>query len=248
VSSVPAEGAARTNPKRAPSGPASRLGLSRDKIVRAARDLLDREGLSALSMRRLADDLGIGTMTLYGYFRSKEELLDAVVDLGGEEIGRAVPAKGAGGEWRPQMRSLMIGIREALGRHPAIVELRRARPLLSPGALSVTEAGMRILREAGFSHREAGRVYRILFVYTFGFSAFGPRPGSTAERDLSIEALSGLPADRYPTLVEGAREASDSMADETLYERGLDALLAGFDPDEAIAAPRGGDPEAPGAV
>jgi AcrR family transcriptional regulator len=207
----------------------SRLGLSRERILEGAVGLLDRDGLDGFSMRRLAEELGVGTMTVYGYFRSKEELLDAVVDIGGEGIAARVSALDRRGSWKASLRELMIGIHKSLIAHPGIVELRYRRPLLSPGALSLTEIGMRALREAGFSKREAGRIYRILFVYTFGFCAFGPRPGSAADRDSSIAALRALPPDRYPTLVDAAVEASESMADQTLYEVGLDALLDGLD-------------------
>jgi AcrR family transcriptional regulator len=217
------------------AAPGSRLGLSRARIVRAAGELLDREGLDGFSMRRLAERLGVGTMTIYGYFRSKDELLDAVVDVGGDAIAKLASESEGGGPWKARLRDLFVAVRESLMDHPGVVELRYKRPLLSPGALTVTEIGMRLLREAGFSDREAGQIYRILFVYTFGFSAFGPGPGSAGDRELSIEALSALPADRYPTLVEAARDASESMADETLYELGLDALLDGLVPGRLSA-------------
>jgi AcrR family transcriptional regulator len=226
-------------PNPSTSGPAtdaapaagSRLRLSRERIVEGALALLDRDGLDAFSMRRLADELGVGTMTIYGYFRSRDELLDAVVDSGREAIANPGSELHGEGSWKAGLRELMMGIRRSLVEHPAIVELRYKRPLLSPGALTVTEAGMRILRDAGFSDRDAGRVYRILFVYTFGFSAFGPGPGSEADRDKSLAALRALPPDHYPTLVGAAQEASESMADQTLYEVGLDALLDGLEPE-----------------
>ena len=206
---------------------ASRLGLSRERIVGAALELLDREGLDALSMRRLSEQLGVGTMTLYGYFRSKDELLDAVVDSGGTRIARRVSESTGADEWKARLKELMMSLRATLDEHPGIVELRYKRPLLSPGALALTEIGIGALRDAGFSDREAGRIYRILFVYTFGFAAFGPGPGSDADRDRSAAALR---ATGYPALVESADEASEALADETLYERGLDALLAGLGP------------------
>ena len=213
--------------------PGSRLGLSRERIVEGALELLDRDGLDAFNMRRLAAELGVGTMTVYGYFRGKDELLDAVVDVGGESIVRQVSEGGGAGSWKPRLRELMVGHHDSLTAHPGVVELRNRRPLLSPGALALTEMGMRALRDSGFSNREAGRIYRILFVYTFGFCAFGPGPRSAPDRDASIAALRALPADRYPTLVDAAVEASESMADQTLYEVGLDALLDGLDPGPA---------------
>ena len=216
----------------------SRLGLSRERILAAALELLDREGLDAFSMRRLAEELGVGTMTIYGYFRSRDEILDAVVDAGGEAIARAAAAAGdGGGTWKSRLRSLMIGLRERHLEHPAIVEPRYKRPLLSPGALKVTEVGLRTLRAAGFGKREAAEVYRVLFIYTFGFSAFGPGGDSAADRERSVEALGALTADEYPTLVDAAQEASETMADPALYERGLDALLDGFERQLEGSAP-----------
>jgi AcrR family transcriptional regulator len=221
------------------AAPLSRLGLSRKRILAGALNLLDREGLDAFSMRRLAEELGVGTMTIYGYFRNKDELLDAVVDAGAEAIAQAVSEEDGGGSWKARLRDLMLRIRQRHIEHPAIVELRYKRPLLSPGALSVTEVAMRILRDAGFGKREAAEVYRVLFIYTFGFSAFGPGPQSMTDRDRSLEALSALPADRYPTLVDAAQEASETMADQALYELGLDALLDGLE-RKRIGSVRGG--------
>ena len=184
-------------------------------------------------MRRLAEELDVGTMTVYGYFRSKDELLDAVVDVGGQRIVERVSAGGSQASWKARLRELMMALRESLVAHPGIVELRYRRPLLTPGALMLTEIGIRTLRDAGFDAREAGRIYRILFVYTFGFCAFGPGPGSERDREKSVAALRALPTDRYPTLVDAAVDASASMADPTLYEVGLDALLDGLEPGSA---------------
>jgi AcrR family transcriptional regulator len=211
------------------AAPGSRLGLSRERILAGALSLLDREGLDAFTMRRLAEELDVGTMTIYGYFRSKDELLDAVVDAGGRATAEAVSEADGGGSWKSRLRELMLGIRHRQLEHPAIVELRYKRPLLSPGALSVTEVAMSTLRDAGFGKREAAEVYRILFIYTFGFSAFGPGPVPTIDRDRSLAALGALPPEHYPTLVDAAREASETMADPTLYELGLDALLDGLE-------------------
>src|SRR4051812_50158042 len=79
------------------AGPGSRLGLSRERIVEGAIELLDRDGLDVFSMRRLAEELGVGTMTIYGYFRGKDELLDAVVGAGGGRVARRVSGGGGGG-------------------------------------------------------------------------------------------------------------------------------------------------------
>ena len=202
----------------------SRRGLSHGAIVEAAIEIFDSEGVDALTMRRLADQLGVGTMTLYGYYRNKEELLDAVVDRGAARIAQVA----SDGPWKSRLRELAIEMQRSHLAHPAVIGLRMRRPLLSEGALDVTERGMSILREAGFSKGESARLYRLLFIFTFGFSAFGPI-GREGERELAREALAGLPADRYPALVDAQEEAWDVMASHDLFEFGLDRLLDGFE-------------------
>ncbi|MEK6276724.1 MAG: TetR/AcrR family transcriptional regulator C-terminal domain-containing protein [Actinomycetota bacterium] len=204
-----------------PSERSTRAGLSRAQIVEAALALLDREGLDGLTMRRLGQELGVGTMTVYGYFRSKDELLDAVIDAGAERIALEPPA----GSWKAQLRELLLSLRGTLVKHPGVIELRFKRPIVSPGALELTEAAMQILREAGFSSRTAARAYRILFIYTFGFSAFGPGEQSRADSERTEAAIGALPPDRYPALSAAADEAAAAMADQTLFEFGLNLLL-----------------------
>lgn len=187
--------------------------------------MLDRDGLDALTMRGLADELGVGTMTLYGYFRGKEEILDAVIDRAAHDIAVA-PVEGS---WKEGLRALMLDIRRGHVEHPAAVELRFRRPLVSPGALEVTEVAMRLLRGAGFSRRDAARAYRALFTFTFGFSAFGPQDGGRGDREQTLRALRALPAERYPELVGAAKEASEAMADQSVFELGLDCLLEGLE-------------------
>lgn len=199
----------------------ARAGLSRDQIVDAALALLDRQGMDGLTMRSLARELDVGTMTVYGYFRSKDELLNAVIDAGAKRIEPERPA----GPWKAQLRELWLNVRQSLAEHPGVIELRFKRPILSPGALELTEAAMQILRDAGFDSRTAARAYRILFIYTFGFSAFGPRESSRAESEQTKAAISALPAERYPALREAAEEAAAAMGDSALFEFGLEMLL-----------------------
>ena len=208
----------------------SRLGLSRARILDEALSLLDREGEAAFTMRRLATEMGVGTMTLYGYFRSKDDLLDALVDAGAQQLLEIPLGRES---WKQSLRELFVTLHRSHLDHPGIVELRFRRPLLSPGALLFTERCMAVLTGAGFSNRDAARGYRLLFVYTFGFGAFGPGRRSRADRDQTQAALSGLPSRLYPALREAAGEAADAMSDQTVFEFGLDLLLDGL---EGVAA------------
>ena len=203
----------------------SRLGITREHILEGALGLLDRDGLDGLSMRRLAAHLGIGTMTLYGYFESKEELLDGLVEAEVERLSRVETGDG----WKEGLRRMMVEIRRAHIEHPAIVELRYRRPLISRDSLRMTEVAMCLLRDAGFDKRSAARAYRSLFVYTFGYSAFGPDSRREAERSATLGALRALPAEEFPCLRDAAEEAADSTTDDTLFELGLDCLLDGLE-------------------
>jgi AcrR family transcriptional regulator len=203
----------------------ARPDLSRERVAEVALTMIEQDGLRALSMRRLADELGIGTMTLYGYFRDKDELLDAVVDAAAARI--EVPRRR--GTWKSQIRALMEQIRTALTEHPIGVLLRLERPMWSPGALRVSEAGVRILREAGFSRAEAARAYRSLFNYTFGFAAFSPREVSEEVRRKALAALAALQQDEYPALIDARSELADAVGGEAQFHHGLDLLLDGLE-------------------
>jgi AcrR family transcriptional regulator len=212
-------------PVRSIRGRLPRRSLSRERVAEVALTFIEQNGPEALSMRRLAEELAIGTMTLYGYFRDKDELLDAVVDAAAARI--EIPSRR--GTWKSQIRALMDRIRTALTEHPIGVLLRLERPMWSPGALRVSEAGVRILREAGFSRAEAARAYRSLFNYTFGFAAFSPREVSEEVRRKALAALAALPQDEYPALIEARSELADAVGGEAQFQHGLDLLLDGLE-------------------
>src|SRR5436305_4757600 len=125
-----------TTTKPKPRTPAPRPRLSREELAQAALAFLDTHGLEGLSMRRLAAALDVGTMTLYGYFRSKDELLDAAVDAAVADIRPAPPNAGP---WQHRLRATMRRTRDTLSRHPALVQLRVQLPVLRPEALRFCE-------------------------------------------------------------------------------------------------------------
>src|SRR3954464_15518471 len=136
---------------------------SREAIARAALELVDREGLGSLSMRRLAATLDMGTMTLYGYFRTKEELLEAVVE---EAAGwDRLPDLPDG--WEERLRALARGMRTALSRHRSLIEVRLRRPIAGPRSFRGTEVGIRALVDTGLDRADAARAFRVVFIYVF---------------------------------------------------------------------------------
>ena len=196
--------------------------LTREDVVAAAIRRLDAEGLAGLSMRRLASELGVGTMTLYGYFPDKDALLDAVVDT----LSDAIPIPETQGDWETRLRALLHHFHRGLLEHPSLVELRFARPIATPAAFRLTEACLQALREAGLDRPRAAAVFRTLFIFTFGAAAFAARADERGTAQVGA-VLAGLPQDEYPELTGSVPEALALMDPQRSFEAGLDALLAG---------------------
>jgi AcrR family transcriptional regulator len=138
--------------------PATRL--SRDRILEAALRLAERDGLDALSMRRLAQELDVWPMSIYRYFQDKEALLDAL----GEAAAARIQAPSGSGPWRARLSRLLTQAREVFATHPAGSRLRL-------GDATAHGAGLDILRGAGFREDEAERAWAALLGYTAGAAA-----------------------------------------------------------------------------
>jgi AcrR family transcriptional regulator len=199
--------------------------LSPEQIGRAGLEIVDREGLEALSMRRLADALGVGTMTLYGYVRSKDEVIDAIIDVA---VALAEPAV-LRGTWRDQLAALMRTRRRNLNAHPALVAIRFTRPIVRPEALRFGEAGMRILTSAGFDAEEAARAFRLLYTFVFGYAGLSPDATTEQARRQVAVAVAGLPPDEYRALMGAAPEFSAATAGDEAFEYGLELILDGLE-------------------
>lgn len=207
------------------SAPTKRRSLSREQIADAALELVDREGVDALTMRRLASELGIGTMTIYGYFSDKNELLDHAIDRG----ARRYDLSPGEGPWRPRLRELITTIWRSLIEHPSTVQIRSRKPILNPGALRAFEAGMAILRDAGFDAREAAAAWRLLFTYVFGYAAFSSYEPTAELKAQWRDELSALPADEYPSASAEAGELVNWMSGSRPFEHGLELILDGLE-------------------
>jgi TetR/AcrR family transcriptional regulator, tetracycline repressor protein len=141
--------------------PGKRTPLSRELITNTALDVVSREGLGALSMRRLAQELDVWPMSMYRHFRDKEELLDAVAAAGAEDV--ELPAGRRGGH--KQVEALALEARALLERQPR--DLRR-RALTSPGALRLSDAAVQALTETGLPPAEAESAWRAVLAYVIG--------------------------------------------------------------------------------
>ncbi|WAB83487.1 TetR/AcrR family transcriptional regulator [Microcella daejeonensis] len=208
------------------SAGASTAPLSKERVLRTAVALADAEGITGLTMRRLARELDAGAMSLYHHVRSKEELLDGMVDLVFAEL-RLPDTKD---DWRAAMRAEAVSAREVLARHRWAIPLMESRTTPGPANLRHREAVTATLRTAGFSVRMATHANWLLNSYVYGHAlqeAGLPFADATELGDMIPEVyLPQLPAEQYPYLHESATQlmAGDyDPADEFTY--GLDLVL-----------------------
>ncbi len=215
---------------------ASDTGLSKQRVVVEAVRLADREGVDGLSMRRLAGALGAGAMSLYHYVASKDELLDAMIDIVFEQI--ELPPEET--DWQSAMRQRAVSARQVLARHPWAIGLMESRTSPGPASLRHREAVTACLRRAGFTVVMATHANWLLDSYTYGFALQeAGLPFDTADElaDMFQDVyLPQLPPDEFPYLNESAAvlaAAGYDPAEEFIF--GLDLVLAGLESLRASA-------------
>ena len=138
--------------------------LSASTIVDAALELADREGLDAVSMRRLAGEMDVTPMALYYYVQGKEELVDLMAD----EALAQLPEVDAQGSWETELERHFLGIYRLMVRHPALAEVMTHRPLEGPGAVRVGERLLALLAGADLDDDAVVAAFVMLFNYTIG--------------------------------------------------------------------------------
>jgi AcrR family transcriptional regulator len=207
-----------------------RRPLSRERVLRAAFDRTDKDGIESLSMRKLAQELGVEAMSLYRHVRNKGEIVDGMVDLVFSEIGLPPP----GGDWKTAMRQRAISARQVLARHPWAIGLMESRSTPGPATLQHHDAVIGCLREAGFSIAMAAHAYSALDSYIYGFAlqqASLPFASSKEAVEVADSIRRQFPVDAYPYLMEMAvkhvLQPGYDYANE--FEFGLDLILDGLE-------------------
>jgi AcrR family transcriptional regulator len=146
---------------------AARPRLTREKVLRAALEFVDANGLAALSMHKLGAELGVQGMSLYSHVASKDALLDGIVEAMTWEA-QMPPADGA--DWRDALRHLAREIRGIILRHPAAASLLVSRPVMPVRRLEQVNAYVKLLMRAGFTEDRAMDVLRTVVVYAHGYA------------------------------------------------------------------------------
>jgi len=211
----------QTTPQRPP--------LTRQRVLQAAVDLADRDGLHALTMRQLGTELGVEAMSLYKHVSNKEAILDGIVELVTAEI--EIPSDGA--DWKEAMRRRAISAREVFSRHSWAIGLMEARSSKGPTALHYLDAVLGNLRSAGFSIENAVHAFWLLDSFVYGhvvqetsFPVSTPEEVSESTRSM----LEQITTTEYPHLakIAGHTLRSDYSYDNE-FEFGLDLILDALD-------------------
>ncbi len=208
------------------------MRLSRDRVLEAAVEFADRHGLDALSMRKLADELGAGAMSLYHYVPNKLDLIDGMVDVVFGEI--EPPSLEL--DWKTAMRRRAVSTREALNRHRWAVGHMEGRTTHGPANLRLHDAVLGCLRAAGFSLEMTVHAYSVQDAYIYGFALQETDMASETPEDFAAEAqrqmhtYEAMLAD-FPNLVEvvGGHVAKAGYDYEAEFLFGLDLILDALD-------------------
>jgi len=197
--------------------------LSRRRIAEAALELIDRDGLEALSMRRLARRLGVEGASLYHHVASREDLLDEVTAVIDEQID--VPSADAQRDWRDAITDFAHCYRRAFAQHPNLIATIMRRPVRTHVALHAYDRAFAILLGAGWDGARASAIMAAIDYLVLGsaietFAAGFDRPPAEY-------------ADDYPWLSRALSQAVHATLDDHGFELGLQALLAGLGAHQA---------------
>jgi TetR/AcrR family transcriptional regulator, tetracycline repressor protein len=201
-------------------GPPSRF--TRDELARRALAIMDTHGAEALTMRGLAEELGMSPMALYRYFPSKTDLMDAAIEIAAPEVELPAPGEGP---WKQQLAELARALFRAGVRHPSVARERFNRPLQTPGAMRVTNHAIELLLEAGLSKRDAVAAFKALLVHTLAAAAFAASESRPEVRERAGERHASLPVDELPAMAAVADELTAALGGDQAFELGLAALL-----------------------
>jgi AcrR family transcriptional regulator len=207
--------------------------LAREAVVAAGLAIGDAEGLDAVSLRRIAAELGVTPMALYRYVASKEQLLDEMLDAVWGEVELPGPAAR---DWWEGLATLARSTRAAFLAHPAAAAIAARRAGGGKNVLRVVEVILARLDRAGFDPQRAARIYlpfaRSLLALIVFEASLLPELSDEERRQAAVRArsdLESLPADAYPRLVAAAPHLATPYEPERVFEEGLELLRAGIE-------------------
>jgi AcrR family transcriptional regulator len=203
---------------------AARPPLDRERIVAAGLRIVDEAGAEALTVRRLADALGVSPMSIYWHVTDKAELLRLIGEAVLDEVEIPPPA----GDWRKQLHDIHRSMLGTVLRHPNTVDILIGRARFGAAGLTLFERILSILLGAGFSPEAAFDAYQSLYLFTLGFSAVsGRNPEFREGQRQGLLYMRSLPKDRFPSIRMVAPVIGGRSPEEQL-EIGLDVVIEGI--------------------
>jgi AcrR family transcriptional regulator len=208
--------------------PAPRAPLSRERILRAALELVDERGIDALTMRKLGETLGFEAMSLYNYVASKDDVIDGILDLVLAETDLPAPE----GEWDDAVRASAISVFHSLRDHGWAAGLLMDPDRLRPARLQYMEWLLARLRQGGLSAETTFTAYHVLDAYIFGFAVWLRSHTFTEEQTTQMAAAFAdeVTLEEFPYLREhGEQHFTEGPHREvSAFEFGLDLILDGL--------------------
>lgn len=200
-----------------------RTPLTRERVLRAAITLADREGVGAVSMRKLGAELGVEAMSLYNHVSSKTAVLDGIVEILLNDVTLPDDIE----DWQECIRAMADSYREIALEHPHLVPLVATRPFNTIASLRPVEIGFEIFRVAGFDPETALHAFRTLagFVTGYTLAETGSFFGEAAGEGQLTPA--DLPPEQFPRLIEVGPYLSSTDHDAE-FQFGVDVLITGL--------------------
>jgi AcrR family transcriptional regulator len=212
-----------------PDSAQKRSPLTRERVLNAAIRLADREGIDAVSMRRLGTELGIEAMSLYTHVRGKDDLLDGMIEL---VIGE-IPIHRDGADWKDSLRTTILSARTVVLRHPWAPQIIESRTDPGGSGLRYYDAVMGILREGGFSLEMTHHAIHLLGSRLLGFTQdlFDDSPDVDPE---ALKAMASELSESHPHVAEMAMGVTHDGGlggcdDDVEFAFGLDLMLDGLE-------------------
>jgi AcrR family transcriptional regulator len=211
------------------TGTERRTQLTRERVVAAGIELADRDGIESISMRRLAQELGVEAMSLYTHVRNKDDLLDGMVDA---VIGK-ISTSTDGADWKMSLRQMVLAARSIVLTHPWAPRLIESRTTPGPATMRYINTVIGLLREGGFTIGQAHHAIHILGSRALGFTHELFDDSDDLEPETAASLASELGA-ALPYVAEMALAVTHGGAlgrcdDQIEFEFALDFILDGLE-------------------
>jgi AcrR family transcriptional regulator len=207
-----------------------RAPLTKERVLRAAVDLADREGIESLSMRRLGQELGVDAMALYRHVRNKDEILDGIADV----IVGEISLPDSIGDWKGALHAQVMAARQVMLRHPWAPKVIEERPTVSPTMLGYIESVLAKFADGGFSIDMAHHAIHVLGSRILGFNQdlFEDSADAAPSPEAATAVARAMAA--YPHVTELAQSVSHdgllgACDDDFEFAFGLDLILDGLE-------------------